>query len=579
MHRKLFKKTAAVFFCVALTLGESLPLCAGPVEKIPVAEGQRSPQASNPIGASASANAILPLSFNAALNLILGAPSILSAPVPQADIITSVTPLSATLPQSAVVPATPPSPIAAETFSHARPTVGIPPERGVKASPIRRVHSSPAADSLKALQRTVTRLKESSDSTILDDLYEITLPSRERLQVWKPRIAADKERGLMFRDKVPSQGMLEDIGADSSFHTWSKNTLISVDIVTLDSDGVIQRVLADVAPSAPGTPWRKVGLQSLKGRYVLTLPAGQALRSGLSAGMKIGGLAALPSMPRAPELARLILEDGKPGLQVALNHFKDNPGDYGEFDTVVGLIKHDRAAKARLYEAILRGETISYNYTGILAWHDPVLWFKHEPNIPGSLFPLPLTYPRNFVHEAGHYVAMRLFGQKIEKFRVYPSGGGFVSSKDASTTKNWQKVVIDLAGPAVEFAVGIMFVIASNIIAHPIAILMHGLGGSLPPHEIIAIGMAFIGCFYVKSVAPGARFDIANAAYNMGWTRLSAEISWRMGQSRYRIGRIYRVLFDLIFGESLGQRQSRSHETMPIPKGKTTDQAGRGRQG
>lgn len=335
--------------------------------------------------------------------------------------------------------------------------------------------------------------------------------------------------------------MLEDVGEGGVVYFWGKNTLIPVDLVALDTEGLIRSVRRDMAPSVPGTPWRKVVLMPLEGRYLLTLPAGEAGRAGLSAGMKIAGLPAPRPMMRAPELARLILEGGEPGLQAVLAHFKDNPGDYAEFDTVVGLLNLDRSAATRLYDAVLRGKIMSGNYIGILAWHDPVLWFKRAPmELRISLILAPMIYPLTFVHESGHYLAARLLGREVVKFRAFPTGGGFISQNEHATTKNWRNAVVSLGGPVLQFAAGLMF------------LAIGGLMGGLPLYDMIAAGMTVIGSFYIGMVVPGGGSDIAHAAHAMGWTRLNAEILWRMRQPRYAIGGMYHILFDLLIGERLG---------------------------
>ena len=78
-----------------------------------------------------------------------------------------------------------------------------------------------------------------------------------------------RERGLMFRrEMLPDWGMLFVYPADRPLSFWMKNTLIPLDMVFIDSRGLVVGVIENVPPLTLDS--RTVGKP---GRYVLELAA------------------------------------------------------------------------------------------------------------------------------------------------------------------------------------------------------------------------------------------------------------------------------------------------------------------
>ena len=59
----------------------------------------------------------------------------------------------------------------------------------------------------------------------------------------------EQQRGLMFRQTVlPDEGMLFDFKVDSDRAFWMRNTLVSLDMLFIRSDGTIHRIAANTTP-------------------------------------------------------------------------------------------------------------------------------------------------------------------------------------------------------------------------------------------------------------------------------------------------------------------------------------------
>jgi len=59
----------------------------------------------------------------------------------------------------------------------------------------------------------------------------------------------EQQRGLMFRQEVkPDEGMLFDFKMDAERAFWMRNTLVSLDMLFIRSDGVIHRIAANTTP-------------------------------------------------------------------------------------------------------------------------------------------------------------------------------------------------------------------------------------------------------------------------------------------------------------------------------------------
>lgn len=90
----------------------------------------------------------------------------------------------------------------------------------------------------------------------------------------------EQQRGLMFRQSVlPDEGMLFDFKMDSERAFWMRNTLVSLDMLFIRSDGVIHRIAANTEPlsDAQVPSFGPV-------RAVLELAGGRAAELGIEPG-------------------------------------------------------------------------------------------------------------------------------------------------------------------------------------------------------------------------------------------------------------------------------------------------------
>lgn len=92
-----------------------------------------------------------------------------------------------------------------------------------------------------------------------------------------------RARGLMFRRELSSRaGMLFDFGRDEVASMWMKNTLIPLDMVFADRDGVVRRIVRNARPRSLDAISSRVPV-----RAVLELNGGEADRTGLAAGDRL----------------------------------------------------------------------------------------------------------------------------------------------------------------------------------------------------------------------------------------------------------------------------------------------------
>lgn len=89
--------------------------------------------------------------------------------------------------------------------------------------------------------------------------------------------------GLMFRTTVPADGgMLFDWGTPRDSTMWMRNTVSSLDMLFINADGTIRRVVEDTVPES-------LAIIESRGpvRATLELAAGTAKRMGIHAGDKV----------------------------------------------------------------------------------------------------------------------------------------------------------------------------------------------------------------------------------------------------------------------------------------------------
>ena len=90
----------------------------------------------------------------------------------------------------------------------------------------------------------------------------------------------EQAKGLMFRTEIaPNKGMLFPFPTPKQASFWMKNTYIPLDIIFVQSDGVVESIAANAEPTSlkPVLSKGKVG-------YVLELGGGRAVELGLKPG-------------------------------------------------------------------------------------------------------------------------------------------------------------------------------------------------------------------------------------------------------------------------------------------------------
>jgi uncharacterized protein len=102
------------------------------------------------------------------------------------------------------------------------------------------------------------------------------------------RTQAEQEQGLMNRRYVaPHTGMIFVIERDEPVEFWMKNTLVPLDMIFIAADGTVRRVFADVPVVAPTLPDDQIPREGSQAKYVIELPAGEASKDGIAAGIKL----------------------------------------------------------------------------------------------------------------------------------------------------------------------------------------------------------------------------------------------------------------------------------------------------
>lgn len=122
----------------------------------------------------------------------------------------------------------------------------------------------------------------------------VTLPSvvvhapRANLSLEVARTEPQRERGLMYRTSVaPHTGMIFVFDRDDTVAFWMKNTLVPLDMIFVAADGTVRRVFADVPVVARTLPDEKIPFERARGKYVIELGAGEAVRDGVAAGVTL----------------------------------------------------------------------------------------------------------------------------------------------------------------------------------------------------------------------------------------------------------------------------------------------------
>jgi uncharacterized membrane protein (UPF0127 family) len=97
------------------------------------------------------------------------------------------------------------------------------------------------------------------------------------------RTPAEVERGLMFRERLASDAGMLFIFPDTAVRTfWMKNTLIPLDMIFADEQGVVVGVIESAEPLT--TAPRSVGAPS---RYVLEVNGGWSAAHDVARGDRL----------------------------------------------------------------------------------------------------------------------------------------------------------------------------------------------------------------------------------------------------------------------------------------------------
>jgi uncharacterized membrane protein (UPF0127 family) len=114
---------------------------------------------------------------------------------------------------------------------------------------------------------------------------------RATLHVQVAKTSPQRERGLMGVTRLrPRAGMLFIFERDEPVAFWMKDTLIPLDMVFISSGGVVRAVYRNVAVVSPALPDGEIPLEQGVARYVIELPANEALLDGIRTGTRFHGL-------------------------------------------------------------------------------------------------------------------------------------------------------------------------------------------------------------------------------------------------------------------------------------------------
>jgi hypothetical protein len=126
-------------------------------------------------------------------------------------------------------------------------------------------------------------------TTASDGTVPITLPDGEVIRAELASTPAEQARGLMFRRELaPGRGMIFHFPDSRPRPFWMYQTLIPLDIVWMNEQGVIVEISADTPPcgSTDSGDCPNYG-GTIASQYVLELAAGQAAAHQLKVGGRI----------------------------------------------------------------------------------------------------------------------------------------------------------------------------------------------------------------------------------------------------------------------------------------------------
>ena len=96
----------------------------------------------------------------------------------------------------------------------------------------------------------------------------------------------ERERGLMFRRKLPQDRGMLFVQSPGPAAFWMKNTYIPLDLLYFDADGQLLQIEAGAPPCAtPSCPIYPSDTTTV--RYILEINAGEAARRGIRVGDRL----------------------------------------------------------------------------------------------------------------------------------------------------------------------------------------------------------------------------------------------------------------------------------------------------
>ena len=141
---------------------------------------------------------------------------------------------------------------------------------------------------------------EGQNAAITDKLSAAPLPvvtiegAKADLNVAVASDLDTRSEGLMCVTALkPNAGMIFVFLQTANWNFWMKDTVLSLDMIWVESDGTVSTVAANVPAATLTTPSDRVAQRNGHGKYVIELRAGAAARNGIEAGTHL----------RIPELA------------------------------------------------------------------------------------------------------------------------------------------------------------------------------------------------------------------------------------------------------------------------------------
>ena len=101
----------------------------------------------------------------------------------------------------------------------------------------------------------------------------------------------ERETGLMSVTNLPAHtGMVFVFDQDQPVTFWMKDTLVPLDMVFVAADGTVRGVAANVPVVPETTPDDTIPRRSGTAKFVIELPAGDAVLDGITSGTHLSDL-------------------------------------------------------------------------------------------------------------------------------------------------------------------------------------------------------------------------------------------------------------------------------------------------